>query len=90
MTRKEFYLKSIIAMAGNSAFAIEPRKLDYVAINENANNLLLIAGDEWPEAFDQPGERTRIIVDHEIDNALNAVSETLEAIKEVREQLWKD
>lgn len=77
-------------MAGNKAFAVVPRALDVEAITKSASQLLKAVDEVWPEAFDEPGERTRIIVDHEIDNALNAVSETLEAIKEVREQLWKD
>lgn len=63
MTREEFYLKSIIAMAGNPNYVeVAPFEDDQSCITHvlrkdeilmDAERLLSEAEKEWPEAFDK-------------------------------------
>ena len=62
MTRKEFYLKSIIAMAGNPNFVeVKPsdddeKFISHVLLTEeivmDAERLMSAVGTEWPSVFD--------------------------------------
>lgn len=91
MTRKEFYLKSIISMAGNKAFAVVPRALDVDAIAQSATSLVCMVDEEWPEAFDEePADDFVRIAREEIGRAIEDCTETLRTINDIRAKLWKD
>ena len=91
MTRKEFYLRSIIAMAGNKAFAVVPRALDVEAITKSAAQLLKAVDEEWPEAFnEEPADDFVRIAREEIGRAIEDCTETLRTINDIRAKLWKD
>lgn len=94
MTKKEFYLKSIIAMAGNKNYVeVAPSKDDKSCICHtlqteeiimDAERLMTAAEKEWPDVFTEEPD----CGDYTIEEHLHNINESLESIEQEMERQY--